>query len=119
MTTAVAAGVEPPALAALREPRVQRAPQALRVQRALGAAAEAPARAVPVVRRVQRVQRAPQVRQEQLVQPAPRVRAPTPAMLARTHPTPRKGFVARGLVGGPGARRLESDFISRRASRFP
>jgi hypothetical protein len=93
MTTAMAAGVEPPALAALPEPRVQRALQALRVQQALGAAAEAPARAVPVVRRVQPV---PQARQEQPVRRAPRVPAPTPAMLARTHPTPPKGFVEQG-----------------------
>jgi hypothetical protein len=109
MTAAVAGEVEQEALAALPEPAVQRALQALRVQQAPGAAAEAPARAVPVVRRAQR---APRARQEQPVQRAPQALAPTPAMLAQTHPTPRKGSSRGGLVGGPGAPRLELDLVS-------
>lgn len=65
MTIARVAAAEPPALAVLRGPRDRLALQALPVQPAPGAAAEALAREVPVAREVPPARRAPRVQQEQ------------------------------------------------------
>lgn len=81
MTTATAAGVEPPVSGALPAPRVRRALRALQVLQGPAAAVEVQGRAALEALRAPPARRALQVRQGQRAPRAQRALVPTLAML--------------------------------------